>query len=231
MPIKGDAKKVQASMKKQYGSEKGERIFYATANKQGRKPETWEKKSEARPRQIEPLGLDIQKLKGVGDAIAYAPKPPGPEDMPPPMKMAATEFFKQADRIPGGLADNKPDSDFPQNQLIQGQHVEMEHTNDPTVAREIAKDHLVESERYYIPHLRDMERRMKSEGGGQPGESYGKAAEFPATEYLKLAAGVPGGLQPGYSAATSRLKKEPPRPINTTANTLMRIPKSAVPTK
>lgn len=45
MPIVGDAKKVHSSMVEQYGREKGERIFYATANKQGRKAENWKKKS------------------------------------------------------------------------------------------------------------------------------------------------------------------------------------------
>ena len=45
MPLKGDAKKVMESMKDQYGDEKAEEVFYATANKQDRRPETWEKKS------------------------------------------------------------------------------------------------------------------------------------------------------------------------------------------
>jgi len=31
-------------MKKRYGDKEGERVFYATANKQGRVPETWQKK-------------------------------------------------------------------------------------------------------------------------------------------------------------------------------------------
>ncbi len=44
MPIKGDAKKVKDSMEEQYGKEKGEDVFYATANKQDRSPETWKKK-------------------------------------------------------------------------------------------------------------------------------------------------------------------------------------------
>ena len=43
MPIRGDAKKVLKSMEETYGPEKAERIFYATANKQKRKPETWKK--------------------------------------------------------------------------------------------------------------------------------------------------------------------------------------------
>lgn len=226
MPIQGDAKKVMASMKDQYGPEKGERIFYATANKQNRKPETWKKKAclateyfklaAGKPRIVEPPGVDIQKLEGVGDSVAFAPEPPGPDDMPPPMK--------RADRIPGGLADGKQPSDYPQTQLLEGQRVEMEHTNDPTVAREIAMDHLEESDRYYIPYLRDMERRME-------GEAPKKAAEFPATEYFKLAAGVPGGLNPGYSAAMDRLRRTPPRPVSSLSNTLMRIPKSELPLK
>lgn len=34
-------------------------------------------------------------------------------------------------------------------QLDVGAHVEMEHTNDPTVARKIAQDHLDEDPEYY----------------------------------------------------------------------------------
>ena len=34
----GSGKKVMASMKKQYGGEKGKQVFYATANKRGENP-------------------------------------------------------------------------------------------------------------------------------------------------------------------------------------------------
>lgn len=34
----GHGAEVAANMKKQYGAEKGERVFYATANKRGAKP-------------------------------------------------------------------------------------------------------------------------------------------------------------------------------------------------
>lgn len=44
MPLKGDAKEVAQSMKKTYGKD-WEKVFYATANAQKRKPETWKKKS------------------------------------------------------------------------------------------------------------------------------------------------------------------------------------------
>lgn len=43
MPISkyygGKGDRVMASMKERYGDAKGERIFYATANKEGQKPE------------------------------------------------------------------------------------------------------------------------------------------------------------------------------------------------
>ena len=45
MPLEGRAKSVMRDMKDRYGDEDGERVFYATANKQGRKHETWKKES------------------------------------------------------------------------------------------------------------------------------------------------------------------------------------------
>jgi hypothetical protein len=63
------------------------------------------------------------------------------------------------DKIPGGLGDNKKDSQFDQTQLEMGVKVEMEHTNDPKKAREIAKDHLTEDPKYYT-------KLAKMEAGG-----------------------------------------------------------------
>lgn len=56
---------------------------------------------------------------------------------------------KAKDRLPGGLADNRPDEDFDSDQLQMGIKVEMEHTNDYALAKEIAKDHLSEDPKYY----------------------------------------------------------------------------------
>jgi hypothetical protein len=53
------------------------------------------------------------------------------------------------DKIKGGLADNKPDSTFPAAQLNKGVETEKEHTDSPAIAKEIAKDHLVEDKKYY----------------------------------------------------------------------------------
>ena len=53
------------------------------------------------------------------------------------------------DKLPGGLADKKQPEDFDADQLDQGVKVELEHTNDRDLAKEIAMDHLTEDPRYY----------------------------------------------------------------------------------
>ncbi len=45
-------------------------------------------------------------------------------------------------------------------QLRKGQKIEMEHTDDPRIARKIACDHLKEHPKYYT-HLEKMERKMR----------------------------------------------------------------------
>ncbi len=62
-------------------------------------------------------------------------------------KMALRKLF--VDRIPGGRAAGMSPDQFDPEQLAIGTRVEMEHTNSPTVAREIAMDHLVEDPNYY----------------------------------------------------------------------------------
>jgi hypothetical protein len=79
--------------------------------------------------------------------------------------------LKKADQIPrgntlsdkeeklvGGLADNMPDEDFPKKQIDKGIKVEKEHTNDKEIAKEIAKDHLVETDKYY-DYLSELEEK------------------------------------------------------------------------
>lgn len=53
------------------------------------------------------------------------------------------------DKITGGLADKKSPEDFDAKALKKGTAVEMEHTNDPFIAQEIAMDHLTEDPKYY----------------------------------------------------------------------------------
>jgi len=56
---------------------------------------------------------------------------------------------KACDKIPGGLADDMEPDDFDQEELNAGIKVEMEHTSDKNIAREIAMDHLTEDPNYY----------------------------------------------------------------------------------
>jgi hypothetical protein len=66
--------------------------------------------------------------------------------------MRLSQFIQvvRADRLPGGLGDDKPDSDFDAEQLAKGIEVEKEHVGDDLeLAKEIAKDHLVEDPLYY----------------------------------------------------------------------------------
>lgn len=57
------------------------------------------------------------------------------------------ELFQE--KIPGGLAAGKKPSDYEWNSLYKGIKVEMEHTTDIEVAKEIAMDHLEEDPEYY----------------------------------------------------------------------------------
>ncbi len=67
------------------------------------------------------------------------------------------------DLIPGGKADDVPDEDLPMEQILKGIKVEMEHTDDPDLAKEIATDHVEEFDTYYDA-LADMEDELKKEG-------------------------------------------------------------------
>ena len=65
-------------------------------------------------------------------------------------------FDELLDQISGGLADNSKPQDFDQRELEMGIEVEMEHTDDPEIAKEIAMDHLKEIPDYYT-RLKKME--------------------------------------------------------------------------
>lgn len=64
------------------------------------------------------------------------------------------------DELKGGLADKNKPSDFDKKQLEMGIKVEMEHTDDKKLAREIAMDHLKEIPDYYT-RLKDMEEEAE----------------------------------------------------------------------
>jgi hypothetical protein len=70
--------------------------------------------------------------------------------LPENYSAALNAFNKVAkDLLPGGEADNKPDSLFTKKMLRAGIKDESEHTGNKSVAKEIAKDHLIENPHYY----------------------------------------------------------------------------------
>ena len=78
--------------------------------------------------------------------------------------------FVSEEEIAGGLADDKSVKDIADKhsvnikdivaQIKKGKKVEMEHTDDPNVAIEIAKDHEMEHP-YYYSALEDMEKELE----------------------------------------------------------------------
>ena len=60
------------------------------------------------------------------------------------------KLSKKKDSLPGGLGDCEPDNRFDPEQLNKGIEIELEHTDDKDLAKEISKDHLTEAPNYYI---------------------------------------------------------------------------------
>ena len=60
------------------------------------------------------------------------------------------------DQLEGGIGDETDPATLDPKEYAMGEKVEMEHTNDPKLAREIARDHLTEDPKYYT-HLKEME--------------------------------------------------------------------------
>lgn len=87
------------------------------------------------------------------------------------------------DILPGGRADKNKPEDFDKAQLEIGIEIEMEHTDDPAVAQEIAMDHLTEDPEYYT-HLRKMEMDAKN-GKGFAKESKETNEARMGVDYIK----------------------------------------------
>ena len=106
----------------------------------------------------------------------------------------------EGDQIEGGLADNMSISEFNPSQLMKGMNVEREHTNDPRLALEIAKDHLSEEDEYY-DFLEEMEREMQGGGGCGINESKDLATELEpfGHTYEKLANQTDKARAKGYN--------------------------------
>lgn len=93
--------------------------------------------------------MDKLKAKFMKPEKSFDPEKPYEEITPEIEDEWFTEEGWEEDVIPGGLADDVPASKFDPKLLSEGIKVEMEHTSDPDIAREIAKDHLMEDLQYY----------------------------------------------------------------------------------
>lgn len=58
-------------------------------------------------------------------------------------------YRKYKERLPGGLSSGMSPKNFDPVQLDKGEKVELEHTSDKAIAREISQDHLAENPNYY----------------------------------------------------------------------------------
>ena len=109
------------------------------------------------------------------------------------------EGVNEADEIPGGLSSGKTMKDFVQKynsneyyansqmaehikeKIKQGVKVEMEHTTDPKVAFEIAKDHVWEDLNYY-DKLQKMEEYVDKKGVEHVAAALPQTEEEPVNE-------------------------------------------------
>jgi len=76
------------------------------------------------------------------------------------------EEVQGTEKIPGGLAAGKSDADFDSEQLEKGVKVELEHSGDVELAKEISRDHLEENPKYY-DYLEEMEEKADKELKGE----------------------------------------------------------------
>jgi 8-oxo-dGTP diphosphatase len=65
-------------------------------------------------------------------------------------------------KIKGGVGDNSKPSDFEPKELRKGIEHELEHTKDPQVSADIARNHLSQYEHYYS-ELEKMEKKLEKD--------------------------------------------------------------------
>lgn len=107
-----------------------------------------------------------------------------------------------AEIVRGGKADWMSDGRFSDKQLRMGITIEKEHTTNPRIAKEIAKDHLTEDKNYYT-HLKEMEDKYVEKKAFWIG--FGKTAEDKKNNITPYMLGGIGGtfMGAGLGAATS----------------------------
>ncbi|MFA5366472.1 MAG: DUF5661 family protein [Dehalococcoidia bacterium] len=113
---------------------------------------------------------------------------PSEEQQSDDIAQMATDKEAAGEQIPGGKAEGKSPLEFNLDQLAMGVDVEMEHTDDPMKAFEIAMDHLAEFPDYYT-RLKQMEDQAKSEKGGGEGDSEEKPTDGEDKEMTNMLLG------------------------------------------
>lgn len=91
--------------------------------------------------------------------------------------LVKSEIEDDDDGLPGGFGDNLSDKAFDPEQLAAGIVVELEHTNDPELAKEITKDHLRELPDYYT-RLKEMEEEGEKELKSEAAEFQGQKVKL-----------------------------------------------------
>ena len=79
----------------------------------------------------------------------------------PPDRLETIAYGLLQNLLQVGKHKDIPDEEFDAEQLNIGVDIEKEHTDDPAIAKEIAKDHLAEIPNYYT-RLKKMEEEAKS---------------------------------------------------------------------
>jgi hypothetical protein len=128
---------------------------------------------------------------------------PSPSYAPPP---EVTEELKAAaEKLFGGKADGRSDTEFNPAAIAAGVQVEREHTSNKAVQKEIAKDHLSEDPSYY-----QKLEKMEKKGFEQFLLKSAKEAPAPKTEKPK---------------STEKPKAEPPKKAKPAPKHELNIPK------
>ncbi len=115
---------------------------------------------------------EIERMIAEDDAARKAQEGIKPALMPS-MGEIKMNWYKKARGVPGGLADKKKPSDFNPKQIEKGLKVELEHTEDRELSKDIAMDHLEEFPAYYT-ELDKMEKKLEKKKPARRGRYQGQ---------------------------------------------------------